>query len=324
MALLIAIAVFILAFSLTYLAAGVIDTHDDREKRRLKQYGGYYGGKIPEADAPDVRGRSERSVKILLRKLGSIFESNFSEVISRELERADIPLKGSEFIVICIFIILVAGFIGYVISGGALFTTILLASAGATAPYLYLKAAQSRRLKRFNNQIGDALVHMSNSLKVGYGFMQAMEVVSKELPEPISIEFGRALKEMNLGASTETALANLVTRVGSSDLELVVTALLIQRQVGGNLSEILDNISFTIRERIRIKGEIKSLTAQGRISGVIISALPFCIGIFLYIINPDYIGILIKNHLGNIMLGISLAGMVIGIILVSKIVKIDI
>ena len=139
---------------------------------------------------------------------------------------------------------------------------------GFFGPRIYLGMRKSARLKAFDNQLGDALNLIVNSLRAGYSTTQALEVISNEMPSPISDEFGRVVLELQLGVSFDTAMANLLRRMPSPDMDLVITAMSVQREVGGNLAEVLDAISFTIRERVRIKGEIKTLTAQGRITGL--------------------------------------------------------
>src|SRR5512139_640138 len=145
---------------------------------------------------------------------------------------------------------------------------------GFFIPRFYVKRQQGLRLTRFNDQLGDMLNLMTNGLRAGYSTMQAMEAVSRELPAPICDEFRRVVQEMQIGISMEKALDNLLRRIPSDDLDFVVTAIGVQREVGGNLSEILDTISFTIRERVRIKGEIRTLTAQVRTSGAVLSLIP--------------------------------------------------
>ncbi|NTW06059.1 MAG: secretion system protein, partial [Peptococcaceae bacterium] len=182
----------------------------------------------------------------------------------------------------------------------------------------------SRRLNKFNLQIGDALVVIANSMRAGYSFLQSMDLVRKELPPPISIEFNRVFQEMTLGISTEESLNNLNSRLKSDDLDLVITAVLIQRQVGGNLAEILDNIASTIRERVRIKGEIKTLTAQGKISGIIIGILPVLLAVALSLISPDYLMLLLTDPLGRAMLISAVIMEIAGILIIKRIIDIKV
>jgi tight adherence protein B len=152
-----------------------------------------------------------------------------------------------------------------------------------------VKRQQAVRLNKFNDQLGDMLNLMVNGLRAGYSTMQAMEAVSRELPSPISDEFRRVIQEMQIGIPMERTLENLLRRIPSEDLDFVVTAINVQREVGGNLAEILDTISFTIRERVRIKGEIRSMTAQVRASGIVLSLIPLFLTIALWFISPDYL-----------------------------------
>ncbi len=181
-----------------------------------------------------------------------------------------------------------------------------------------------KRIKLLNNQLGDAIMLLSSSLKAGYSFFQAVDTVTKEMSGPISEEFVIMQKEVNLGVSTEKALENLVQRVGSDDLEMVITAVLIQRQVGGNLSEVLDNISTTIRDRIKIKGEVRTITAQGRVSGLVLSLLPIVLGVLVYMINPSHMQVLFTNPFGIILLVYSGIMELIGIFIIRKIVRVEV
>ncbi|MCF8010963.1 MAG: type II secretion system F family protein [Clostridiales bacterium] len=243
--------------------------------------------------------------------------------VDKQLTEADIPLRGEEFVVI----IAAAG-----LAAGAFFTVLTLnIRIGCTAcitasllPFLLLRTAYARRLNAFNSQIGDALAVIANSLRSGFSFLQAMDMVRKELPNPIRKEFSRTFQEINLGTSTEDALQNMANRVNSEDMELVVTSVLIQRQVGGNLAEVLDNIGNTIRERIRIKREIKTITAQGRISGLIIGLMPVALALLMMVINPDYIMILLTTTQGHIMLFTAVFGELLGVLLIKKIVNIQV
>ena len=213
---------------------------------------------------------------------------SFAEDLSAQLARADVKLTVGEFLALQVILIILGGALGFVLSGGSIVFVLLLAVAGFFAPRIYIGSAQARRLKAFNNQLSDMLNLLVNGLRSGYSVTQAMEAVARELPAPISTEIGRVVQEMQIGLTMELALANMLRRVTSDDLDLIVTAMNVQREVGGNLAEILDTISHTIRERVRIKGEVSVLTAQGRISMYVIVFLPIAITLFLYLINPSY------------------------------------
>lgn len=259
----------------------------------------------------------------LLHSIGDLLKAkSIARRIEVELEKANVPMRGSEFIGLMAVTAVIGSFVGFWLGG----TAVSLAGfgAGLAAPRAYLKYKAAARIKAFNGQIVDALTMTSGSLKAGYSFLQAMEMVSSEMPDPIAHEFRRSLKDMNLGMPTEEALTAMGERIGSDDLDLVITAVLIQRQVGGNLAEVLDNISNTVRERIRIKGEIKTLTAQGRISGMVIALLPVGIGGYITLVNPNYIGPLFGTAAGKMMIGASIVGEIIGVMVIKKIVSIEV
>ncbi|MGE5553699.1 MAG: type II secretion system F family protein [Betaproteobacteria bacterium] len=272
------------------------------------------------------RGKTEKNpVRQLLRVVSRSFDSRAgAKQLQVKLERADILLKGSEFLVINLLATAGLALAGLVVTRGNPLAAVGGLVVGWLLPRMYLEQRTVKRQKAFNAQLAEALTVMSNSLKAGYSFLQAMEMVSREMLPPISLEFGRALREVALGVATETALEAMVRRVGSDDLDLVVTCVLIQRQVGGNLAEILDNISHTIRERIRIKGEIKTLTAQGRMSGLIISLLPFALTGLMFALSPKYITQLLTHPLGRPMLVMGLISEGIGVLLIRKITDVEV
>lgn len=284
-----------------------------------------YTTKLGQVES-EIRLKSQRklTIKGIFQQASKIFAAkSYTKKIELELSKAEIPLRGEEFILLN----LIAS------AGPALLAllwmrnlalAVVLGSVGFILPRIMIGIAKKRRVEKFNSQIGDALVVMSNSLRAGFSFLQAMEMVGKEMQAPIADEFTRTLREMNLGTPTEEALGHLTKRVESDDLDLVVTAVMIQRQVGGNLAEVLESISHTIRERIRIKGEMKTLTAQGRISGMIIGALPIVVALFLSVVNPEYMSVLFTTSMG---MGITMAGVVsqsIGIFVIKKIVDIEV
>lgn len=262
--------------------------------------------------------------KSSFQEASKVFASRgISRTMESELMKADIPLRGEEFILINVLLMAGLGMLVLVLTRNVILVW-LGVLIGFMGPRIFVKRTKVKRVQKFNSQIGDSLVVMSNSLRAGFSFLQALEMVAREMPAPISDEFNRTLREMNLGTPTEEALLNLNKRIESEDLDLVITAVLIQRQVGGNLSEILDGISHTIRERIRIKGEIKTLTAQGRISGIIVGALPVVIGLVLAVINPTYIGSLFTDPVGWGMLTAGAISQTVGIALIKKTVDIKV
>jgi tight adherence protein B len=172
--------------------------------------------------------------------------------------------------------------------------------------------------------LGDTLILLANSLRSGYSLLQSMETVSHELAVPMSVEFARVVREIGLGLTIEEALAHMLQRVTSEDLDLVITAINIQHEVGGNLSEILDTISHTIRERVRIKGQIRSMTAQARFSGYVITVLPVLLGIVMFMINPAYIGKMFNEPCGVMMLITGGVMILAGYMVIRQITNIEI
>ena len=215
--------------------------------------------------------------------------------IASMLAKADLKFRPGEYVALVVIATISMAGLGFFFGGGrqqiggALVFTMVGAVVGMFLPKMYVGRMQTVRLKKFSDQLPDMLNLMVNGLRAGYSTMQALEAVSKELPAPISSEFRRVVQEMQLGVPMEKAFDNLLNRIPSEDLDLVITAVNVQREVGGNLAEILETISHTIRERIRIKGEIKTLTAQVVYSGRFLSLMPIFIVMILYAINRDYI-----------------------------------
>lgn len=245
------------------------------------------------------------------------------EGLAGELARADTKLTPGEFRMLT-----VACMILFFVLGALVFRHVALgfltAIVGYFAPKWYLKFKQGSRLKAFNEQLGDALMLLANSLRSGYGLTQAIEHVGEELSPPLGTEFLRVVREIGLGLSTSEALENLLRRVPSDDLDLMVTAITIQHEVGGNLAEVLDTISHTIRERVRVKGEIQVLTASQRLSALIITMLPVGLALFLQVVRPDYISTLYTTTCGLIMLGVAIAGIISGYLVMRKITAIEV
>ncbi len=214
--------------------------------------------------------------------------SNLGERLAKQLAQADLKLKGGEFVALMVILAVVVGFVVWYITQRNILFGIIGAGVGAFLPFVYVRSQQGKRLIRFNEQLPDMLNLMVNGLRAGYSTLQAMEAVSKELPPPICDEFRRVVQEMQLGIPMERALDNLLRRIPSDDLDLCITAVNVQREVGGNLAEILDTISYTIRERVRIKGEIRTLTSQQKYSGKFLSLLPIIVVAILYLLNPEY------------------------------------
>lgn len=239
--------------------------------------------------------------------------------------------KSGEFVG---FIFILAGSLaalGFLFVGSSIPTKLVSAaiglSFGIAVPIIYLRSQQGKRLTKFSGQLPDMLNLMVNGLRAGYSTMQALEAVSKEMPSPISDEFRRVVQEMQLGIPMDKALDNLIRRIPSEDLDFVITAINVQREVGGPLAEILDTISFTIRERIRIKGEIRVMTSQVVMSGRILSGVPFFVFVLLWFINQDYMGQFFRPEnlmCGGTALAVGLVMIAIGYAVMMKIADIEV
>ncbi len=227
-------------------------------------------------------------VKKILANMGSIITPKGMAIrISAKLAKADIPLKANEFVAIQFLAIMLSLSLGMIIFKSVA-TGLVFAVFGYLLPLMWVNFMKSKRVKEFNGQILDTLVMLANGLKAGYSFLQAMEMVSRETLPPMGSELKRVLKENSLGMNLEDTLMALNDRVESEDWDLVTTVVLIQRQVGGNLAEILDKIGHTIRQRMKIKGDIQTKTAQAKVSGALVGALPVGIGFMIYLINPAF------------------------------------
>jgi tight adherence protein B len=245
-------------------------------------------GRYLEDERPDQGENSGRSVvtEWLNRRVAS---SSMGDRVARELARADLKFKVAEYYALVFMSAVVTALIAWLIQQHPA-SLIIGGIIGLFIPRFYVKRQQTVRLNKFNDQLSDMLNLMVNGLRAGYSTMQALEAVSRELPAPISDEFHRVVQEMQIGIPMEKALENLLRRIPSEDLDFVVTAINVQREVGGNLSEILDTISFTIRERVRIKGEIRVMTAQVRTSATVLSLIPVFLTVALWFVSPEYIG----------------------------------
>ena len=253
--------------------------------------------------------------------------SSWGENIARDLARADLKLKTGEYLAVMIILGFGIGLIGWYIGGRSIILGLVGVIVGVSLPRTYVKRQQAQRLTRFNDQLADMLNLMVNGLRAGYSIMQAMEAVSKELPSPISDEFRRVVQEMQLGIPMDRSLDNLIRRIPSDDLDLVVTAINVQREVGGNLAEILDTISHTIRERVRIKGEIRVLTAQVMYSGRFLASMPILISLALWVLNRPYMMQFFNPEtrlVGLIMLSVGALMIISGYFVMTRIASIEV
>jgi len=284
-------------------------------------------GKYLEEDTPVKKGRDSGSSALTEWVNKGVEKSSLGEKMARDLARADLKIKPGEYLALNIISIIGVGFISWVIGGRDLISLLIGVVVGFFLPRMFIRRQQSRRLIRFNEQLADMLNLMVNGLRAGYSTMQAMEAVSKELPSPICDEFRRVVQEMQIGIPMDSALANLLRRIPSEDLDFVITAINVQREVGGNLAEILDVISYTIRERVRIKGEIRVLTAQVMVSGKILAFMPVALIGVLWFLNKEYIMEFFNPEragCGYIALGVAGTLIVVGYFIMTRIANIEV
>ncbi len=315
---LVAIGVGVLALALVVVGGSSILRSRGQVEDRLERYADVAVGKPAEAEP----GKKRPSA--LTEGLNQALASrSFGSELATQIARADLKITVAEYVALIIIAIILGYLVGYIV-----FRSPILALFGVPvgffAPRVYLGFAQGQRLNRFNNQLGDTLSLMVNSLRAGYSVSQAMEAVGREMPPPISVEFDRVTKEVQLGLTVEQALANMLRRVRSDDLDMMVTAINVQREVGGNLGEILEVISHTIRERVRIKGEIRSLTAQGMATGYVISGVPIALFLLIFMINRPYAQRLLEFPCGIAMLICAIILIVSGYFVMMRIVQIEV
>ena len=258
-------------------------------------------------------------IEAIAKALGRLQQGRRIELL---MQQADWPIRGTEFEAILLLWGGLVGLITFLVTlKGAMFFAGAL--AGILMGLALLGLRIRRRRKKFTNQLGDMLTMVANALRAGFSFMQAFELISREMDAPMSREVQLVVNEVNLGNTLESALDNMQRRVASPDFELVVTAVLIQRQVGGDLASILDTISETIAERVRMRREVMTLTAQGRASGIVVACVPIGLGIFLYIVNPTYLQPLLETDVGHMFIAGAIVSECIGMLIIRKIVDIQ-
>ena len=265
-----------------------------------------------------------RRIYQLIKKVARPFSAwDASRSLDFKLKQAGIPLYGAEFIVVAVVGALVVAVMSYIVTMNIFSAPVM----GLLVPLIlwsWLSILTKRRRNAFTEQLGDCLTTVANALRAGYSFQQAMDVVAKEMEPPISTEFARVMTDITMGVTLENALEQMNKRVGSADFDLVVTAVLIQREVGGNLAQILDTISDTINERIRMKREINALTAQGRLSSWVLIALPIFMTVFCLTFNKDQMMLFVTEEAGRYAIIVAVIMEIFGYIVIQKIVDIEV
>jgi tight adherence protein B len=322
---LIGIGVGIVAFMLAWFLLGTAARQKqdrDRETRmRAVIQPGQRTGAATSASTPQTGGWIPDNVS----KFGTRFAESrgFSERLDAELEAAGVSLRSGEFVVASAVACLVFGVLGAALLRSWILA-LVLAGVGAAFPTVLLRSALSKRADRLREQLPDVLTIMASSLRAGHSFLQSLDTVAKEIAPPAAAEFQRVVAEIRLGRPAEDALESLAERVGSPDFQWAVLAVNIQREVGGNLAEILDTVADTLRERAMLRRQIKVLTAEGRLSAWVLGLLPFGIALYMFAVNPSYIGLLFHSTYGIIMLIVAGCLLVAGVLWMKKIVDIDV
>jgi len=266
--------------------------------------------------------RQEEDAGSLSDQMNSkVTKGKYGKGLALALVRADVKLRVVEFMVISVLVMVVIALLVTVLSGSGI-VGLGVGALSAILPRFWLKRREDKRLVKFQEQLPDVLSLLVSSLRSGYGMNQALKLVTQEMPSPSREEYGRVAQELAYGYSLRESLDRLVDRTGSQDLELVVTAIKVQHEVGGNLGEILDTIASTIRERVRIKGEIKVMTSSQMMTGYMLGLMPVGVGIFISIISPEYMQPLYSMPWMVIPFG-ALLSIGFGILVMKKMINTD-
>jgi tight adherence protein B len=266
---------------------------------------------------------TESPVPLALRDQGNAW----SERTRTELERAGLALKLHEYVALRLLVALVAFFLVLALGNGttlAILLGTLAAAVGFMLPPFYVRRRIGRQVRKFNEQLEEMITMVSNSLRAGFGLLQGFDLAAEQLQPPMSTELNHLLRDIRVGATLEDALEAMRRRVGSHDLDVIITAILIQRSVGSNLSEVLDKVAHTIRERVRLKGEINTLTSQKKLSGWIVGLLPAAIVLIIMAMSFEYMEPLFTTSTGRLLLAIAVALDIAGIVAIRRIVSIEI
>ncbi len=293
----------LLVFALTFIITSAVSADKIAAEKRLEELNKTEGDgdmdvALVKNESKTRRNRRER------QRQNSRFDEKVGNAIYKQLQSADIKMRPEEFLIVWILVAFVPGALVVVFTGNIILTGILIV-AGAVAPIIYVKRKQKSRVKKFEEQLCDALMICCSCLRSGLSFNQAMETIASDMDAPISTEFATVVKEVNMGYSMDEALENLGVRIKSRYVDLMVSAVLVQRQTGGNLSHILENISDTIRERMKLKRQLKTSVSSGKMSGIIVGAMPIIILGMFTLISFDFVKVLYLEPRGNILLAIA-------------------
>lgn len=291
-----------------------------RANRRINEF-------IPLFSHVDETNKNEKKVSLFKRVITVISKSfygvRFVKKSEKKLQEAGSKLKPEEFFALRIVAAIGSGVFTLLIGLNILLAIVALV-AGFVLPSFNIERRRNKRLNLISTQLIETLGMMANSMRSGFSFMQAIQLAGKEMPDPLGPEFDRVVREVGLGVSFEKAFQDLVDRLPNKELEVVVQAILAQRTSGGNLAELMETMEDTIRGRIRILEELKTLTAQGRMSSWVITLLPVGLAFYLYFFSPDYFRPMLHHPLGLFMISVSSVSCLIGWFFIQKIIKIEV
>ena len=316
--------VSILTAFLLFLLIVLMLEYRKRTKRAISRRMHYYAGDMEVLEGKkDDRTLGEKFMDWLRDSGQKMQKVRQGKTLDLRMRKAGLSLLGTEFLIILLLSAALAFIVTYILSQ-KLYMAVLVAIFVMMMEWVYVLIRTQRREAAFRNQLGDCLTMVANAMRAGFSFLQAMDLIAKEMEPPISEEFKHVMRDISLGTSMEQALEDMDKRVESPDFSLVVTAVLIQQQVGGDLAKILDTISDTIQDRIRMRREVYTLTAQGRMSGWVLAALPIAMCILLNTISPGYLDPLFNEPLGRMAMGGAVFLMIIGFIVIQRIVDIEV
>lgn len=305
------------------LASAATSTAGNMARQRLQNL---VGTSVLEQPAVGSPLREQQSGE--LPRLGQAFlGQEWAAKTALDLSRADIRLRVSEYVTLRVALALILCAVVFVLIPSrpvAMVMAVALAAVGYLAPALFLRYRKQKRLDKLESQLEEALTLISNSLRAGFGLLQSLELTAQQVEHPIATELRRTIHDINIGSSTEEALLALNERACSYDLDIVVTAILIQRTVGGNLAEILDTVARTMRERARLRGEIKTLTAQQMLTGYVLGVLPIAVMGLLFIVSNEYVMTLFTTVAGQVLLVGAAVMEFLGMMLIRRILAIEV
>ncbi len=315
---------FVLAAGSVYALSEARARSARQTRDRLDRITGRFAAPPPKAGAaPGVQAEARLRPDALPTITRWLSESDWGPRLRLLMLQADLRLRPAEWIALCSAICLVSFLMGLLAAHGLL-GGFGLGAVGLAASQVILQTRRDARRRRFNTQLPDALMLLTSALRAGYSFSQAVQTVAEELPPPLALEFGWVSGEVHLGVPLDIALGRVAARVQSADLELVITAILIQLPLGGNLAEVLDAIAETIRERVRIAGEVQTLTAEGRLSAGLLIVLAPVLALALYLKNPSYFQPLLDSPLGHTLIIGSFVGQIVGGLIIKRMVALDV